>query len=113
MTIERARQLRKAMSPAEARMWTMLRAEPFKPFHFRRQMQIGPYYADFASFKAKLVIEVDGSQHYEDDAIAYDTRRTQVMEEAGYRVLRFATTDVLRHMDGVSIAMTDALGLSL
>ena len=92
-------------------MWTMLRAEPFKPFHFRRQVQIGPYYADFASLKVKLVIEVDGSQHFEDEAIAYGERRNRFVEAEGYRVLRFTTIDVLRQMDGVSIAVMDALGL--
>ena len=74
MTIERARELRRSMSAAEARMWNLLRTAPFKALHFRRQFAIGPYYADFASFKARLVIEVDGSQHYEDAAIAYDAR---------------------------------------
>jgi very-short-patch-repair endonuclease len=111
MTIERARQLRKSMSPAEAKMWTVLRQDPFKSFHFRRQMQIGPYYADFASFKAKLVIEIDGSQHYEDAAISYDERRTLVIEAEGYQVVRFATTNVMYHMNGVSIALLAALGL--
>jgi very-short-patch-repair endonuclease len=112
MTIERARQLRKSMSPAEARMWTMLRTEPFKALHFRRQRQIGPFYADFASFKAKLVIEIDGGQHYEDAAMQYDARRTKVIEAEGYAVLRFATTDVMHHLDGVHAAMLAAVGLT-
>ena len=60
--IERARTLRRSMSPAEARLWAMLRTEPFKALHFRRQMPIGPYYVDFVSVRMKLVIEVDGSQ---------------------------------------------------
>ena len=50
------------MSPAEGRLWAMLRTEPFKALHFRRQMPIGPYYVDFVSVRMKLVIEVDGSQ---------------------------------------------------
>jgi very-short-patch-repair endonuclease len=109
MSIHRARQLRKSMSPAEARMWNLLRMEPFGSLHFRRQVEIGPYYADFASRKRKLVIEVDGSQHYEDAAIAYDARRTRVMEAEGYAVLRFATTDVLYHLDGVQMMIMEAI----
>ena len=64
-------------------------------------MPIGPYYVDFVSVRMKLVIEVDGSQHYEDEAMAYDARRTAMIEALGYRVVRFATTDVLHHLDGV------------
>ena len=100
------------MSPAEARMWTMLRADPFRSFHFRRQMPIGPYYADFTSVRAKLVIEVDGAQHFEDGAIAYDERRTRLIESLGYKVVRFTTTDVLYHFDGVSLVLLDAVGRS-
>jgi very-short-patch-repair endonuclease len=74
-------------------------------------VQIGPYYADFASVRAKLVIEVDGSQHTEESAIAYDERRTRLIESEGYRVLRFNTLDVLQHLDGVFDVVFDAAGL--
>jgi very-short-patch-repair endonuclease len=97
------------MSPAEARLWAMLRTEPFKALHFRRQMPIGPYYVDFVSVRMKLVIEVDGSQHYEDEAMAYDARRTAMIEALGYRVVRFATTDVLHHLDGVHMLLLAAI----
>jgi very-short-patch-repair endonuclease len=98
------------MSPAEARMWETLRTEPFKQLHFRRQMQIGPYYVDFVSVRSKLVVEVDGGQHYEDDAVAYDARRTRLIEALGYRVVRFATTDVMHHLDGVHAVLLAAAG---
>jgi very-short-patch-repair endonuclease len=98
------------MSGAEARVWTLLRAEPFKAFHFRRQMQIGPYYVDFVSVRLRLVIEVDGSQHTEDAAIAYDERRTKLIESLGYRVLRFETGDVLHRLDGVAGTLLEAVG---
>jgi len=96
------------MSPPEARMWSLLRLPPFKVLHFRRQMQIGPYYADFASFRAKLVIEVDDAQHLEDAAQIYDAQRTRFIEAQGYRVLRFSTIDVLQALDGVYAAILDA-----
>ena len=98
------------MSPAEARLWTILRQEPFKELHFRRQMPIGPYYVDFVSVRARLVIEVDGSQHYEDDVVAYDARRTAAIEALGYRVVRFATTDVMQHLGGVCTMLVVLLG---
>lgn len=99
------------MSPPEARMWNMLRMEPLKVLHFRRQVQIGPYYADFASIKAKLVIEVDGSQHYCEEALAYDERRTRFIEGEGYRVIRFTSIDVGRELGGVYQAVLAAVGL--
>ena len=90
-------------------MWTLLRTEPFKQLHFRRQMPIGPYYVDFVSVRARLVVEVDGSQHYEDDAVAYDARRTRAIETLGYRVVRVATTDVMHHLDGVGVLLMAAV----
>lgn len=92
-------------------MWTMLRMEPLKPLHFRRQVQIGPYYADFASLKAKLVIEIDGSQHYYEKAFAYDERRTRFIEGEGYRVIRFTSIDVGRELSGVYQVVLAAVGL--
>jgi very-short-patch-repair endonuclease len=89
------------MSPAEAKMGTVLRSEPFKAWHVRRQVQIGPL-CGFVCVKARLMIEIDDGQHYEDGAVAYDTRRTAVIETEGYRVVRFATTDVMQHAAGVA-----------
>jgi very-short-patch-repair endonuclease len=66
---------------------------------FRRQVPIGPYYADFLCFSAKLVIEVDGGQHGE--AQDYDTRRTAFLEAKGLRVIRFWNNDVLGNAEGV------------
>jgi very-short-patch-repair endonuclease len=99
------------MSPPEARLWNMLRMEPLEAFHFRRQVPLGPYYVDFASHRARLVIEVDGSQHTTDRAIAYDARRDAFMQGQGYRMLRFTTMDVLNHLDGVYLAIAGALDL--
>jgi very-short-patch-repair endonuclease len=98
----RARSLRRRMSPPEARMWNLLRGEPFDALHFRRQVPIGPYFADFAAHGCRLVIEIDSAQHFTDAAIAYDSKRTAFLEAAGYRVLRFNTVDVLNHLGGVA-----------
>lgn len=99
MSIARARTLRRRLSPPEARLWNALRQEPLKSLHFRRQVPIGRYFADFASHGARLVIEVDGAQHFTDAAIDADARRTAVLNGQGYRVLRVTTPDVLGHLD--------------
>ena len=109
MTIAQARSLRQRMSPPEARMWNVLRMPSFKLYHFRRQVPLGPYYADFASHSARLVIEVDGSGHTADNAVAHDARRTAFIESPGYRVLRFTTPQVLEDIAGVIDTITAAL----
>ena len=96
------------MSPPEAKLWNALRMEPLDAFHFRRQVSIGPYYADFASHRARVVIEVDGNSHTFDRAIARDARRDAFMRAQGYRVLRFTATDVLRELDGVFLSLIEA-----
>ena len=109
MNIALARTLRRRMPPAEARLWTLLRTEPFKAFHFRRQVPIGRFFADFASHGAKLVIEVDGSGHFTNAAQKRDAGREAFIVGQGYRVLRFTTTDVLGHLDGVGATILAAL----
>ena len=76
-------------------MWKLLRRPPLRALHFRRQVSIGPYYADFASHAIRLVVEVDGAHHTTDEGIAYDSRRTALIESHGYRVVRFWAPDVL------------------
>ena len=87
-------------------MWNVLRTPSFKLYHFRRQVPLGLYYADFASHAARLVIEVDGGGHTADSAIAHDTRRTAFIESQGYRVLRFTTQQVLDDVGSVIDAIT-------
>lgn len=71
-------------------------------------MPIGPYYADFFSFPAKLVIEVDGGQHGE--AQDYDARRTAFLESQGLRIIRFWNNDVLGNTEGVLTQISFSLG---
>ena len=108
-TVSRARELRKYATDAEKRMWRALR-ENFPDAKFRRQVPIGPYFADFLSFSAKLVIEVDGGQHGE--AQKYDAARTAFIEGEGYRVIRFWNNDVLTNMEGVTRAISESLSPS-
>jgi very-short-patch-repair endonuclease len=95
-----ARAMRANPTDAEQKLWQHLRHRLAKPgTHFRRQVQIGRYIADFASHKAKLIIEVDGGQHGERSAS--DAERTRLFEANGYRVLRYWNNEVLANIEGV------------
>ena len=102
-TVARARTLRREMTPAERTLWSGLRSA-LPDARFRCQVPFGPYYADFASHRCRLIVEVDGSQH--GDALDYDAARTQFLEGEGYRVLRFWNNEVLRDLDGVLTAIS-------
>ena len=102
-----ARRLRHDMTDAERRLWHYLRRRQLLGYRFRRQFPIGPYIVDFACLEAKLIIEVDGSQHF--DATG-DVARTERLHEHGYQVLRFWNNDVLMRMQQVLAAIHDALG---
>jgi len=84
-----ARQLRKNQTPTEQLLWSRLRRQQILDVQFYRQKPIAGYIVDFYCFSAKLVIEIDDSQHYESDTIEYDTQRTKTLESLGLRVIRF------------------------
>ncbi len=98
-TMHRAGELRKEPTPAEAKLWAHLHTLREDGIHFRRQHAIGPYIADFCAPRRKLVIEVDGSQHVDQEE--YDTERTAFLESQGYHVLRFWNGDVTNDISGV------------
>ncbi|MFZ0844741.1 MAG: DUF559 domain-containing protein [Pseudolabrys sp.] len=95
-----ARRMRKMPTEAERKLWWHLRHRlPLIGSHFRRQVQIGPYIADFLSHTLKLAIEIDGGQH--GSQAAKDQTRTRRLEADGYRVMRFWNNDVLSNIEGV------------
>ncbi|HMJ45315.1 MAG TPA: endonuclease domain-containing protein [Pseudolabrys sp.] len=97
-----SRQMRKAPTEAERKLWWHLRHRlQLADTHFRRQVQVGPYIADFLSHKSKLIIEIDGGQH--GSQLSKDQTRTRRLEADGYRVLRFWNNDVLSDIEGVLI----------
>lgn len=96
-----ARRLRATMTDEERILWSQIWRIPVEGTHFRRQASFGPYYPDFISHRLKLVIELDGSQHAENAAVAHDEARTRWMESQGYRVLRFWNHDVSRSLESV------------
>ena len=97
----RARQLRAAATTTEKLFWRRLRDFQTEGTHFRRQVAIGPYIADFACMAARLVIEIDGSQHNAAKQKAYDEQRTRWLQLEGYRVIRFWNIDLVQNMEGV------------
>jgi len=96
MASQFARALRKNETDAERALWAALREFKQADLHFRRQAPIGPYVADFACHRAKIVVELDGEQHGEDRNFIHDTERTAYLNSRGYRVIRFANWEVLR-----------------
>ena len=94
-----AKTLRKNMTPWERKLWyDFLR---YYPVRFQRQKAIGNYIADFYCAKANLVIEIDGSQHYEDRGIEYDSQRTKYFEQCGLTVIRIPNNEINSNFNGV------------
>jgi len=104
-----ARRLRHNTTHAEVILWRRLRRLETHGTHFRRQVPIGNFVVDFACMAAHLVIEVDGSQHGEEEGAVRDHERTQWLETEGYRVLRFWNNDVMRNSRQVMEAIYAAL----
>ena len=106
---DRARDLRLTDSRAEQAVWELLRAHRMGGLKFRRQHPIGPYFADFACVARKLVIEVDGEHHaLQREA---DSRRTDFLEQAGWRVIRFSASDAVQNPEGVWAEIVRVLGI--
>ena len=105
--MHRAGELRGNQTEAEAKLWAYLRAHRAKGVHFHRQYAIGKYIVDFCAARKKLVIEVDGSQHVDQEE--YDRDRTAFLELKGYRVLRFWNDEVLKSINGVMAIILDEL----
>lgn len=104
-----ARQLRRTKTVPERKLWRELRALNSCGFHFRQQVPIGKYFADFAEFTSRLVLEVDGDDHAVPVALERDAERTRWLEDEGFRVLRFSNRDVLQNLPGVLVAIRDSL----
>ena len=94
-----AQELRKNATKEENTLWYQyLRKHPIQ---FRRQCPLGPYIVDFYCTKARLVVELDGSQHYDNDGIECDIRRDQYFETLGLKTLRFSNADINLNLRGV------------
>ncbi|HEY0328534.1 MAG TPA: endonuclease domain-containing protein [Rhodopseudomonas sp.] len=107
-----AARLRRTNTAAEAILWRHLRRLDVKGSHFRRQVVIGPYVADFACLAQRLITEVDGSQHGEEEGLKRDEVRTRWLQSEGYRVIRFWNNDVMSKTDAVMDAIYNAIAVT-
>ena len=95
----RSRALRRHSTDAEARLWHHLRDRRLAGCKFRRQVPLGPYFADFACVEKRLIVELDGGQHAEQ--AQRDSQRSEALREQGFTVLRFWNDQVLQQTDAV------------
>ena len=99
--LEKAKELRKNMTPQERKLWKILRNHQFYGYEIRRQYPIDKYIVDFICRKKKIIIEIDGGQHNEKEAIEYDKKRSFDLSKLGYKVIRFWNCDIDNNLDGV------------
>jgi very-short-patch-repair endonuclease len=104
-----ARALRRNSTDAERILWSELRAGRLNDAVFRRQVPIEHYVADFICHAAKLVIELDGGQHFSDEGGRADARRSAAIEAKGFKVLRFSNLDVMTNRSGVLESIATAV----
>ena len=96
-----SQELRKNMTDAEGSIWSRVRCGQLRGKQFYRQKIIGNYIVDFYCPKAKLVIEIDGGQHYSEEGIVKDKIRDHYLKGLGLRILRFSDREVFENSDGV------------
>jgi very-short-patch-repair endonuclease len=96
-----ARQLRKNMTEAESFLWQRIRRKQLKGRQFYRQKNIGNYIVDFYCPSAKVIVELDGGQHYTQEGIRRDRVRDKYLESLGFTTLRFSDREVLKNIEGV------------
>ena len=99
--LDTAKDLRKNMTPEEKHLWYDFLST--YEIRFRRQEIIGCYIADFYCHKAKLVVEIDGAQHYSEDGACYDERRTAYISNFEIAVIRFSNYDIKKNFDSVCV----------
>jgi very-short-patch-repair endonuclease len=109
MSIELTKKLRHNSTAPERRLWRLL--YPFRTdgYHFRKQMQIGSYYVDFACLHAGLIIELDGETHGGEVARSNDAVRDDYLRGRGFHVLRLTNDDVMTNPEGVYTVISDIL----
>ena len=116
--VDRAHKMRKEPTEEENKLWHIL-LKKIRP-RFLRQRVIGNYIVDFCCPKLKLIIEVDGEQHYMPEGKNYEDKRTEFLEQSGYKIIRFYNSDINKHIREVEYTITNAcrerageLGLSM
>ncbi|MEK6652818.1 MAG: endonuclease domain-containing protein [Nitrospirota bacterium] len=98
---ERRKQLRNSLTPAEAKLWSLLKDSQLENRKFRRQHSIGPYVLDFYCPSEKLCVEMDGAGHFTDGGYEYDTERTEYFKNLNIKVIRFENKDIFDNAEGI------------
>ena len=109
----RRRDLRAALTPAEARLWAHLQNRQLDGRKFRRQHSVGPYVLDFYCPRGRLAIELDGAAHDHEQAVQRDEARTRYLASLGIKVVRFENRDVMSNLEGVLQVIKDCFAVEL
>ena len=99
--LDKAKELRRNMTPQERKLWKVLRNHQFYGLEIRRQYPIDKYVVDFICRSKKIIIEIDGGQHNTEESIEYDKKRSEDLNKLGYKVIRFWNNDIDNNLDGV------------
>ena len=105
--IDKAKILRKNLTPQEYKLWQLIRAHRFYGFYFRRQYPIGDYIVDFICRSKQIIIEIDGGQHNYNSNIEYDKTRTNYLISKGYKVFRFWNNEIDHNFTGVYLKLKE------
>jgi very-short-patch-repair endonuclease len=105
--LQRIRNLRKESTPQEIILWSRIKNRQFKNLKFKRQYQIRTYIVDFICEEKKLIIELDGWQHSEQES--YDTERTKYLERQGYKIMRIWNGEINSNLAGVFLKLDELL----
>ena len=97
--LERAKELRREMTPAEKILWKRLKANRLNGLHFRRQQVVHGYFPDFYCHQHELIVEVDGGIH--DLQQEYDAEREENLKSLGFRIIRFTNEEITKNLNGV------------
>lgn len=104
-----ARTLRKNMTDSERLLWSRIRRKQLNGYQFYRQKIIGNYIVDFYCASAKIIIELDGGQHFTEEGIRKDGVRDTHLSRLGFQVLRIQSSEVLTNLDGVLLRIYESL----
>ncbi len=101
MNLERKRQFRSEMTPAERMLWLKLRGKQFQNLKFRRQHGVGPYIVDFYCPEKSVVIEVDGDVHADEKKQEQDKQREEYLKKLGVKIIRYFNNGIFKNIEGV------------
>jgi very-short-patch-repair endonuclease len=101
--------LRKNMTDAEKFLWSRIRRKQLKGYQFYRQKNIGNYIVDFYCPAAKLIVEIDGGQHYSEKGQRNDNQRDASLSDLGFTIFRFSDREVFKNIEGVINRIYDFL----